>query len=255
APTEWLSVNEQGKSLAEQKAYVEYYKFMSPGLPAVRNYLHNKMNELMAVKGLAGIHFDYIRYVDVILPKKLQPKYHLKQKEIMSQFDYGYHPYMRQLYRKKYGTDPLKLSDPLHDTRWLAFRMKVLDTTVIQLRNQIHEAGFITSAAVFPTPAMSRRMVRQDWDSWHLDYYFPMAYHNFYGKKYHWLKKVSETDKAAVGENAKIFTGLFLPALKKRKQLTKAIKAALKGGADGIALFDLRVLDDHMLRQVARLNR
>ncbi len=255
APAGWLSVNAQGKSLAQQKAYVNYYKFMCPGLPAVRHYLHDKMNELMAVKGLAGIHFDYIRYVDVILPKKLQPKYHLKQKDIMPQFDYGYHPYMRQLYRKKYGTDPLKLPDPLHDTSWLAFRMKVLDTTVIQLRNQIHKAGFMTSAAVFPTPALSRRMVRQDWDSWHLDYYFPMAYHNFYGKKYAWLKKVSATDVKAVGPESKVFTGLFLPALKKGGRLTRAMKASVKGGADGIALFDLRVLDDHLLRQVARFSR
>ncbi len=255
APAEWLSINAQGKSLAEQKAYVNYYKFMCPALPAVRNYLHNKMNELMAVPGLSGIHFDYIRYVDVILPKKLQPKYHLKQKDIMPAFDYGYHPYMRQLYQKKYGIDPLKLPDPSHDTSWFHFRLKVLDTTVIRLRNQIHKAGFMTSAAVFPTPAMSRRMVRQDWDSWHLDYYFPMAYHNFYGKKYAWLKKVSATDKKAVGTDSKVFTGLFLPALKKGNRLSRAIKASLKGGADGVALFDLRVLDDHLLHQVSRFSR
>ncbi len=252
APAGWLSVNAQGKSLAEQKAYVNHYKFMCPALPAVRNYLHNKMNELMAVPGLSGIHFDYIRYVDVILPKKLQPKYHLKQKDIMPAFDYGYHPYMRRIYREKCGTDPLKLPDLSHDTSWLQFRLKVLDTTVICLQNQIHKAGFMTSAAVFPTPAMSRRMVRQDWDSWHLDYYFPMAYHNFYGKKYAWLKKVSVTDKKAVGPNSKVFTGLFLPALKKGNQLSRAIKASLKGGADGVALFDLRVLDDHLLQQVSR---
>ncbi len=251
APAAWLSVNEQGKSLAEQKAYVDYYKFMCPGLPAVRQYLKQQMSKLMAVKGISGIHFDYIRYVDVILPKKLQPKYHLKQKDIMPPFDYGYHPYMRSMFRAKYGRDPLSLSDPLHDTAWLHFRLKVLDSTVIQLRNQIEKQGLKTSAAVFPTPSMSRRMVRQDWDSWHLNYYFPMAYHNYYGKKYAWLKKVSSVDKKAVGDSSKVFIGLFLPALKKSHQLTKAMKAAFKGGADGVAFFRLGVLDESMLKQIA----
>ena len=250
APPQWLSVNEQGKSLAEQKAYVNYYKFMCPALPKVRNYLKSKMDEMMAVKGISGIHFDFIRYVDVILPKKLQPKYGLKQKDIMPAFDYGYHPYLRKLYKNNYGIDPMDLPDPLHDTSWLTFRLKVLDTTVVQLRNQIEKAGFITSAAVFPTPEMSRRMVRQDWDQWHLNYYFPMAYHNFYGKKYAWLKKVSATDKKAVGPDSKVFTGLFLPALKRGNQLTKAMSAAFKGGADGVAFFDLRVLNDHLLKQI-----
>jgi hypothetical protein len=255
APPEWLSVNEQGKSLAEQKAYVKYYKFMCPALPAVRNYLKDKMNELASVKGLSGIHFDYIRYVDVILPKKLQPKYGLKQKDIMPEYDYGYHPYMRKLYKEKYGIDPVKLSDPLHDTSWLSFRLKVLDTTVIQLRNQIERAGLATSAAVFPTPDMSRRMVRQDWDSWHLNYYFPMAYNNFYGKKYAWLKKVSNIDKKAVGNNSMVFTGLFLPALKKDNNLTKAMKASFRGGADGVAFFDLRSLNDQLLKQAEKFAR
>ncbi len=255
APAQWLSVNEQGKSLAQQKAYVKYYKFMCPALPAVRQYLLGKMKELESVKGISGIHFDYIRYVDVILPKKLQPKYHLKQKDIMPQFDYGYHPYMRKLYKEKYGIDPLNLPDPLHNKSWLDFRLKVLDTTVVQLRNQIEKAGLATSAAVFPTPDMARRMVRQDWDSWHLNYYFPMAYNNFYGKKYAWLKRVSRIDKKAVGRNSKIFTGLFLPALKKGNRLTKAMKAAIKGGADGIAFFDLRALNHHLLQQIYRFQK
>lgn len=255
APPQWLSVNEQGKSLAQQKAYVSYYKFMCPALPQVRNYLKAEMKELIAVKGLSGIHFDYIRYVDVILPKKLQSKYGLKQRDIMPAYDYGYHPYMRRLYKEKYGIDPLNLPNPLHNKSWLDFRLKVLDTTVIRLRNQIEKAGLTTSAAVFPTPGMSRRMVRQDWDSWHLNYYFPMAYNSFYGKKYAWLKRISKIDKKAVGKNSKVFTGLFLPALKKGNSLTRAMKAAFKGGADGIAFFDLRVLNDHLLQQIVEFQK
>lgn len=255
SPPGWLSVNELGQSLSGHKAYVNYYKFMCPALPEVRRHLQSKIDELKSIRGISGIHLDYIRYVDVILPKKLQPKYGLKQKNIMPAFDYGYHPYMRKIFKNKYGVDPLDLTDPLHDVRWFDFRLKVLDTTVVQIRNQIEKAGLMASAAVFPTPDMSRRMVRQDWDQWHLNYYFPMAYHNFYGRKFAWLKKISAVDKKAVGKNSKVFTGLFLPALKKGNRLTRAMKAAMNGGADGVAFFNLRALNQHMLQQIADFQR
>ncbi len=247
---QWLSVNLEGKSLAEQKAYVDYYKFMSPALPQVRRFLLDKMESLSRIKGIGGIHFDYIRYVDAVLPKKLQPKYHLVQKDVTPRFDYGYHPYMRSIYKSRYHVDPVNLKDPLHDTSWFNFRLRVLDTTVWMLRDKIKSEGLITSAAVFPTPEISRKTVRQDWDKWGLDYYFPMVYHNFYGKKYRWIKKVIKEDKQAVGTDSKIFCGLFVPALKNGDALTKALRAAFGGGADGVAFFSMNALDENMLRQI-----
>jgi hypothetical protein len=82
-----------------------------------------------------------------------------------------------------------------------------------------------------------------------------MAYNNFYGKKYAWLKKVSNIDKKAVGNNSMVFTGLFLPALKKGNHLTKAMKASFRGGADGVAFFDLRSLNDQLLQQISKFSR
>ena len=250
AKPQWLSVNANGKSLSEQKAYVDYYKFMCPALPEVRMFLTDKITSLTRIKGISGIHFDYIRYVDAILPEKLQPQYNLVQKDVLPQFDYGYHPYMRKIYKKRYGIDPIQLKDPLHDTSWFNFRLKVLDTTVRMLRDSIKHAGLMVSAAVFPTPDISRKMVRQDWDQWELDYYFPMVYHNFYGKGYHWIKKVVEEDKKAAGSGSKIFCGLYVPALKKDNTLSKAIRAAMNGGADGVAFFDLDALNENTLRQI-----
>jgi len=250
AKPEWLSVNALGKSLAEQKAYVDYYKFMCPALPEVRNYLKDKILELSQIEGLQGIHFDYIRYVDVFLPKELQPKYDLVQNDIMPEFDYGYHPYMRALYKSKYGIDPMDLEDYAHDKSWLDFRLKVLDTTVIMLRDLINEKGLKATAAVFPSPDMSRKMVRQDWDKWGLDYYFPMIYHNFYGEDIDWIKKIVKQDVKAVGNNSKVFAGLYLPALKNPDELKQAIKAAFKGGADGISFFGYGALSEGMLGDI-----
>ena len=40
---EWLSVNRLGRSLADTTAYVDYYKFLCPALPEVREYLNDKI--------------------------------------------------------------------------------------------------------------------------------------------------------------------------------------------------------------------
>lgn len=250
ADTSWLSVNRLGKSLAEEKAYVNYYKFMCPALPAVRNFLELKINELIAVKGLGGIHMDYIRYVDAILPVALQPKYGLVQNRVFPEFDYGYHPYMRKKFKEKTGIDPIEMVEPEQNREWLDFRLAVLDTTVWNIRDQVRCEKLQISSAVFPSPEMSRKMVRQGWDNWELDYYFPMVYHNFYGESFEWIENIITTDKAILGENSRVFCGLYIPALKKNDDLTKAMEAAMKGGADGIAFFDLRAIGEAQQQQI-----
>ncbi len=136
AKPEWLSVNRLGASLAEEKAYVDYYKFMCPALPEVKDFIATKMNELSKIKGLKGIHMDYIRYVDVILPVGLWDKYDLVQDHIMPEFDYGYHPYMRELFKDKYGSDPIEMKDVAHDSVWLDFRLNELNKTTEQTKGE-----------------------------------------------------------------------------------------------------------------------
>jgi len=253
ANPEWLSVNQLGQSLATKKAYVNYYKFMCPALPGVKDYLRSKFESFAKVKGLDGIHMDYIRYVDAILPKGLWEKYGLIQDHVMPEYDYGYHPYMRMLYNKKYGIDPIYIDHPGQDKKWLKFRLEELNKTVINLRDFINNKGLIISAAVFPTPEMSRKMVRQDWDKWGLDCYFPMVYHNFYNENISWIKKVVAEDKADLPIGSRLFCGLFLPALQTGNDLTKAINAAYTGGADGIALFDFNALNENHIRQIENI--
>lgn len=251
---EWLSVNQLGNSLADEKAYVDYYKFMCPAIPEVGEFIKQKMNSLAQVDGLKGIHMDYIRYVDVILPVGLQPKYGLVQDHIMPEFDYGYHPYMRSLYKKAYGVDPMTLDDPGNDEQWLKFRLNELNKTVIGLRDHVKNMNINITAAVFPTPKMSAEMVRQDWGSWKLDCYFPMVYHNFYNEPISWITEVIAEDKAAVGNDSKVFCGLYLPGLKNGSDVTKAIKAAMEGGADGVSFFSYGGLDDKIIKQIKQFN-
>lgn len=254
AEPEWMSVNQLGQSLAEQKAYVDYYKFMCPALPETKTFIKSKMEPLTSIKGLKGIHMDYIRYVDVILPVGLWDKYDLVQDHIMPEYDYGYHPYMRKLFREKYGMDPFELENVESDSVWLKFRMDELNKTVIELRDFVNSRGMDITAAVFPTPEMSREMVRQDWDQWGLDCYFPMVYHNFYNEDIDWIRKVVSQNKAELKHNEKVFCGLYLPALQKEDDLTKAMQAAFDGGANGIAFFDLHALTESQKIQIRKLN-
>jgi len=60
-----------------------------------------------------------------------------------------------------------------------------------------------------------------------------------------------QADNNAVGKNSKVFCGLYVPALKNGNNLTKAMKAAFKGGADGIAFFNLNALNDDLLKQIS----
>ena len=247
---EWLSVNQLGKSLKDEKAYVNYYKFMCPAIPEVRFFIKQKISELYSVKGLVGIHMDYIRYVDVILPIGLQPKYGLVQDHIMPEFDYGYHPYLRNLYIETHNIDPINIDDPSNDEPWIQFRLNELNKTVINIRDYVRENNLEITAAVFPTPKLSADMVRQDWKNWNLDCYFPMVYHNFYNEPISWIQNVMEEDREIIGNKSKIFCGLYLPALQNDKDLTEAINSAITGGADGISLFSYGNLNDDIIYQI-----
>ncbi len=255
AKPEWLSVNRLGNSLADEKAYVDYYKFMCPALPEVETFIKSKMDELATVEGLSGIHMDYIRYVDVILPIGLQPKYGLVQDHIMPEFDYGYHPHMRELYKSKYGIDPMDLDDPGTNEQWINFRLNELNTTVGNLRDHVISKNINITAAVFPTPSMSADMVRQNWGEWNLNCYFPMVYHNFYNEDIDWIGKVMIEDKNTVGNGSKVFCGLYLPGLQNDNDVTKAINAAIEGGADGVSFFSYGSLNENTILQIKNFTK
>lgn len=252
AEPSWLDYNRLGKSLGEEKAYVDYYKFMNPAHPDVREFLQKKFRELTVVKGIKGVHMDYIRYVDAILPVGLQPKYNLKQNSVMPQFDYGYHPVMTNLFTEQYGLNPLEDQNHQTDSLWLAFRLDELNKTVHLLREVIQSQDLEITAAVFPTPEISRTMVMQDWNSWQLDRYFPMVYHNFYEKQVEWIKEVMAENKWLLPKTP-VICGIYLPALQKGDQFSQAVSAALAGGADGVAMFDYPAFSETIRKQIMRL--
>ena len=237
APKELMSVNANGKSLAEEKAYVDYYKFMSPILPETYEFINNKIAHLQRVDGLSGIHLDYIRYVDVFLPKGLLPKYKLLQDSIMPQFDYGYHPEMIKAFQVKYGKSPYDIPNYASDSLWQQFRMNQVSGIVNNIAQEFWSKELKLSAAVFPDPIMARQMVRQDWSTWDLDYYFPMVYNGFYNAGTYWIEQRMIVTRGYLPQ-AKIFCGLYLHDNKSEDYLLESMDAAFSGGASGITFFE-----------------
>ncbi|NNL15236.1 MAG: family 10 glycosylhydrolase [Flavobacteriaceae bacterium] len=232
---DWYSVNRAGKNSLEYRAYVDYYQWLSPFHPGAREYIKNNVRKLTKIKGLASIHLDYVRYVDVILGADLQPKYGLVQDYEMPEYDYGYHPIAREGFKQIFGKDPLDFEHPELSTEWRQYRLNAISTLVNELVEIAHESDHKMSAAVFPFPEMSRQMVRQAWDDWKLDSAYPMVYNNFYRENVKWIGFAIEQGVRDV--DFPIYAGLYSPALKDPKDLEKAIKLVKEKGAKGFSIF------------------
>jgi hypothetical protein len=236
AHPEWLSVNRKGESLADHTAYVNYYKFMCPALPEVREYIRNKVKAYCEVEGLNGIAIDYHRFVDAILPTTLWPKYGIVQDKVYPEWDYGYHPAMIQKFREQYGYDPLKQEDPEEDEQWLQFRCDQVTEVANEVAEVVHSYGKIMAASPFPTPAMSRQMVRQDWGKWNLDIVFPMVYHTFYTEDVSFISDCTVDNYLTKHPQTALYCGMMAT---NGPEMFTCMDAALNNGAVGVSIFTI----------------
>lgn len=239
---EWYSVNRKGQNSLEYRAYVDYYQWLSPFHPEARDYIKNNVRKLLRVEGLASIHLDYVRYVDVILGADLQPKYGLVQDHEMPEYDYGYHPIAREGFKKIFGLDPMDMEHPELSTEWKQYRLNAVTSLVNEIADIVHREGQKLTAAVFPFPEMSRQMVRQAWDDWDLDAAYPMLYNNFYHQNINWIG--FSTKQCVNDVDFPIIPGLYIAAFKDPKEFEKAMIISKQNGASGIALFTADGLND-----------
>jgi uncharacterized lipoprotein YddW (UPF0748 family) len=234
---EWYAVNRNGDSTAEAPPYVPYYKFLCPTREPVRAYLAEDYRRMAEVPGVTSLHLDYIRYPDVILPVALWEKYGLVQDKEYPEFDYCYCDVCRAKFKAETGVDPLDLEDPPADDAWRRFRYDRITEVVDRLAGVAHAGGRRLTAAVFPTPGIARRLVRQDWPRWNLDAVMPMIYHNFYEKPVAWIEEATREGVTALGGRMPLYAGLFVPALTP-DELAEAARRARAGGAAGIVIFE-----------------
>lgn len=252
AHPEWFSVSREGTDSLTHPPYVGYYRWLCPTRRSVREYLAGIVDSVAATDGIDAVHLDYIRHPDVILPRNLWEQYGLVQDHEMAAYDFCYCEVCRERFERESGHDPLSLADPTADVEWRRFRWRMVTETVQVLAAAVHGRGKAISAAVFPTPAIARKLVRQEWDRWPLDIVFPMIYHGFYREPVSWIETATAEGVAALPTSTPLVSGVYLPDLPP-PALGDAMRAARRGGARGVSMFEMNGLsDDHlaMVKQV-----
>lgn len=250
---DWYNVNARGESALDKPVYNAHYRVLDPSRPQVCEWVQGIVKELAAIAELRGIHLDYIRHPDAILPSGLWKKHNIVQDRVYPQYDYGYTEYARRQFAKKHHVDPLQLKDPEQDKHWVQFRCDTVTGLVNHyLVPAAHARGKIITAAVFPGPTLARQMVRQDWSRWKLDAFLPMLYNTFYQAGPEWVREQTREGVAAVKKKP-LYSGLFVHGMDE-PTFTRTIAMALEGGAAGISIFSLNGMDDakwDTLRQTA----
>jgi len=236
AHPEWYAVSRAGVSTAVKPPYVPYYKFMCPSRDEVRQYLAGVVRDLAGVEGLVSVHLDYIRYPDVILPVALWPKYNIVQDKEYPPYDFCYCDVCRARFKKASGVDPTEIADPAANRAWLQYRYDTITEVVSLLADEAHARRKLLTAAVFPTPAIARALVRQDWTKWKVDAVLPMIYNGFYKEDVAWVERATREGVQALGGRIPLYSGLYVPDLPPA-DLAEAARRAFAGGASGVSVF------------------
>jgi len=244
------AVNGLGESALVKPAYVSYYKFLCPNRSGTIEYLKELYSKVAEVEDLDGIHLDYIRFPDVILARGLWDKYGLVMDREYPQFDYCYCDSCVADFKEEYGINILDTEEPSQIQEWKQFRYDLISEVVAELAGVAHSKNKLITAAVFPGPhSVAKKIVRQEWNKWDIDAFYPMNYNDFYLEDTEWIGEVCKeaneaTDKA-------FYSGLFICPDPENKHLKKdpenhglipseigdAIKESIENGADGICLF------------------
>ncbi len=243
---EWYAISRSGESCATNPPYVNYYRWLCPSKPEVFEYLKKQATDVLEKDYVDGLHLDYIRYCDVILPVNLWPNYGIEQTKELPEYDFCYCETCRTKYKEKTGNDPLEMEFPDQSPSWRKFRYDQVNHIVNGLAELARASKKPITSAVFPTPEVARRIVRQDWTNWNLDAVCPMIYHGFYKENVAWIGDAVEEGIHFLNGRFPLYAGLFLPDFNSDEELKTGIELAIKNGASGVSLFgkvDEKVLE------------
>lgn len=234
---EWYSKNRNGDSCADKPPYVTYYRWLCPSRPEVQQYLEQQVTDILNKDYIDGIHLDYVRYCDVVLPVNLWDKYKIEQTKELPEYDYCYCEICRAKFKEQYGTELSDIQYPEASLSWRLFRYNNISRVVNSLSRIAHQHKKAITAAVFPTPEIARRNVRQDWTNWKLDGVCPMIYHGFYKEKVTWIGDAVAEGVHFLGGAFPLYAGLYLSDFKNDDEIRQGVQIALKNGAAGVSFF------------------
>ena len=234
---DWFVVSREGISCIEKPPYIPGYKWLCPSHKQVHNYVVSQVETFARMDFIDGVHLDYIRLPDVILPVGLWSRYNLIQDHELPQFDYCYCDTCLKAFEDISGYDPRELEDPSKDTLWRQFRYDIITNVVNKCYDEAKNYDKKLSAAVFHGPDLAKMMVRQDWIHWKIDALMPMMYHQYYNEPVSWVEKVTREGVEKLNTNVSLYSGVFIGEISPEKMI-EAVESVKNGGAKGICLFN-----------------
>jgi hypothetical protein len=256
---EWYALNGLGESALDKPAYVSYYRFVCPNREEFYRYLAEMYGRIADLPEIDGIHLDYIRYPDVILARGLWEKYGLVMDREYPQYDYCYCDKCVADFKAKTGIDIKSVEDPSQIGEWKQFRYDLITDLVNRLTEMVHSKNKQINAAVFPGPnSVAKKIVRQEWDKWNIDAFFPMNYNDFYLEGTKWIGEMCKEAVTALNNTRPVYSGLFICPDPEKKasepdpenhglvpgELEEAIRESIVNGATGICLFTPQRMTD-----------
>jgi hypothetical protein len=173
--------------------------------------------------------------------------------------DYCYCDDCVAAFKAQTGIDIHKVKDPSKCKKWAQFRCDIITDFVNKITEAVHAQGKKVSADVFPAPrSYAVWMVRQEWNKWEIDAFFPMSYNDFYLEKASWVGKVTREEVKSVKGKIPVYSGLFICKDWKNKEnlvdpeysgllpseIDEAVSGSMKAGATGISLFTPHSMTD-----------
>ncbi len=251
---DWFDVNRKGENSLDNPPYTKIYRWLSPSVPAVRDWLKRKADSYASIPGLASVHLDFIRYNDRFLGRYSQEHYfHIDQTDIAPEYDFGYHPKAIEKFKQKFGYSPLDLSAPGLSPEWNQFRMDEVTSLVNEVVDEVHKRNVQVTAAVFPFPERARMMVLQNWPTWNVDAVLAMNYQHFYKERLDWNRFSVEAGLEETRHHNRYIAGIFVGNLN-ASEIYQVAKMDIEAGADGISFFSANPLKkDGKLETVRRI--
>jgi len=237
AHPEWYAINRKGESCADHPPYVNYYRWLCPSREEIKQYLENDYAAALKKDYVDGIHLDYVRFCDVILPVNLWDNYKIVQTSELPEYDFCYCPVCKAAYKKEHGIDIDTVQFPEASPSWRLFRYQRVNQVVERLTNVAKSYKKPITAAVFPTPDIAHRNVKQDWVNWNISGVCPMIYHGFYKENIAWIGQAVAEGVKALNGKFPLYAGLYLPDFKSGNELQQGMENALSNGAAGVSLF------------------
>jgi hypothetical protein len=240
-------VNRIGEATVNRAPYLPSYKFLCPTRPEVREFLKRRLVELSGYP-LAGVHLDYVRFPDRVLPIGLQEQYGVNSEQPLPEYDYCYCDVCRQRFSEGSGIDPKTFNQPDEQATWSDFRERQLTELVNDVVSPITAAKqLVLSAAVYP----NWQDVRQRWEDWKLDVAIPLLYHTLYQEPITWIGFQTEEAVGRLHEGGTCQPGLLVSQLSPQ-DLVGAFRMALEGEARGVSFFTAEAMGEEHWKLFAR---